>query len=196
VIFLWLWLPLSAFALEGEFVQACRASAQRAEEFSGGSAIYRETNFLDGACAAPSLSSRSYGKVILGSASPDSQEIDFIFSRVTLTIHDPGTLDYYRANQVCGREDWALEEEVEITGLVCDFYGSNPARVPRAGERRYGIIRVGKDVIYLGALSPERDGLSPDRRPQDLDPEGYYRMRELDARFCKRENPPPFSFGL
>ena len=65
---------------------------------------------------------------------------------------------------------------VRIYVVGCDFFGlGSVVPVPRAGDRRYGIVRIEEDTLSFGRLSPVRDGSSPEKRPLELDPVPYPR---------------------
>lgn len=179
MIFLSLFLPLAAFAIEGEFVQPCRGGAERSEIFQRDSVIYVEKSFEDLLCDQPSLTLRNYGSFALGSPVVEpvgAREIDFRFAKITVTLHQEDATRYYREQKMCGIEEWQVGQEIEVTGKVCEFFGKNsPVKVPSEGDERFGIIGLFEDEIYLGALSRSRDGMQPDRRPQLFDPLPYRR---------------------
>ena len=176
-------LPTLALAspLDGAWRQPCRAGYQREEQIAGSHAVLAETNFRDSACTQPSLRIESRGLLFPGGnviLPIGAHELDFVFVGVRLTPLDQAAAAYYESMQLCGLRGWKVNEPQEIGGLFCDFYGLDlPVRVPEAGLRKFGVVKLEGDSLYLGRLSPERDASSPDKRPLELDPEPYRRVR-------------------
>jgi hypothetical protein len=163
-----------SLALAGLFVQDCSHGFRRSQEFRAGQVIYSEENFFDSACEEASVVTRSYGAYVLGAEIGSGREIDFTFAKVMLVPKNEEVAEAYRARRLCGRADWVAGEETEITGLRCDFLGNGAAfPVPALGDRRYGLVKTQREALWFGRLSPERDGMSPGRRPLILDPLPY-----------------------
>lgn len=166
-----------AAGLDGRWRQGCAGGYRREELFRGGLAAYSERNFWDEGCRSPAVEAVSRGWIALGglvSAPREARAIDFTFEAVSVRPLDPRAAAAYRARRVCGIRDWAEGEERDVTGLSCDFAGlGSVIRVPARGERRFGVVRAEGGLLYLGRLSPERDGTSPARRPRELDPSPY-----------------------
>lgn len=170
----------AVLSFSGIYEQDCSRGFGRAQEFSGGSVVYVETNYRDSGCEQPSLRVRNYGNYTVEKSRPGAiREMDFFFSAVTLTPLDASVAEFYREKKICGRDDWALGEESDITGRDCEFFPGNVLRVPHAGEARYGIVKEEGTDLYFGALTPERNALDPGRRPLSLDPRPYRRRNSL-----------------
>jgi hypothetical protein len=170
---------LLLLSIAGLFAQDCTNGFRRSQEFRGNQVVYAEQNFFDSACEEPSVTTRSYGTYVLGAGAGSGREIDFTFSKVTLTPKTGGVAEAYRLRALCGRADWAANEEAEISGRRCDFLDNGVGfRVPAMGDRRYGIVKEGEGALWFGRLSPESDGSTPARRPRFLDPLPY--LRQVD----------------
>lgn len=175
-------LSLSAHAgpaLEGTWRQPCARGYQREERFEGAFVTYVERNFWDGSCTAPAVEILSRGAFEAGEpvlAPLGARAMDFTFASVSLRPRSVETAAAYNQRAVCGLSGWRVDEEQEITGRDCDFFGLGAKmRVPSAGDRKFGIFRLEGDELFFGQLSPERDGSAPSRRPLVLDPRGYRR---------------------
>lgn len=173
--------PSFAAIPDGTYRQGCQAGYQREEVFTGEYATYVEKNYADTQCRELSLEIRSYGQLTYGDAvtlPPGASAIDFEFVRVGLVPKQEWVAALYRERKLCGRAEWALNEETDITGRACDFYGVGRfAQVPESGSVRFGVYLLEKDgLLYFGKLRPERDGGAPERRPQELDPFPYMRQ--------------------
>jgi len=173
-------LPIFSFALSGNYVQSCNSGLIRSESFSGAEVIFSEAVHYDRQCAAPSFTMRSYGSYSLGKAVEEpsgASEIDFIFIKLTITPDSAELAAAYRAHKVCGHSGWSESVENEVTGQACDFFlNGSPVRAPGSGEVRYGIFQLVGDSLFFGALTPERNASSPDRRPLRLDPRPFVRQ--------------------
>lgn len=168
---------LGAFPLNGTWAQPCRGGYFRTETFLGNAATYVERNFSDGACTQPSVVTTSRGEIELGegvSAPAGAMALDFTFTSVTLKPVTDDAAAAWRERGVCGSRDWLAGEERDVTGRECDFSGlGSVTRVPKLGDRRFGVVKIDSGQIFFGRLSPERDGADPSRRPIELDPVPY-----------------------
>jgi len=171
-------LLLALAQLSGEYLQDCRAGGIRSEAFSGDLVVFTERYHREVACLNLNVTIRSYGSYLVGAevAEPaGASEIDFRFLKVTVSPAGGEIAADYRARRVCGSGDWKEGGETEVTGLSCEFTPGFPLRVPAAGEARFGIVKVGEGWLQMGAISPGRDAMAPDRRPLALDPLPYKR---------------------
>ena len=175
-------LPFLAFAgeLDGVWRQDCRAGYSREEAFAGAHAAYTERNFRDSACSSLSVETISRGSISLGELVLEpsgARALDFSFESVSLRPIDEKVATLWRERGVCGFRDWRAGVEKEVTGRYCDFFGlGSVVRVPSPGDRKFGIVVPGEGAIFLGRLSPERDGSTPERRPRELDSEPYRKV--------------------
>jgi hypothetical protein len=170
-------VPASAGELDGAWKQGCGPGIIKEEKFSGETAEYTETNFWEPTCKNAVVQTISRGKINLGEAVREPQgalSIDFTFSSVHMRPLYERTVEIYNKRHVCGISDWALNEEREVTGRECDFFGlGSVMRIPAAGEKRFGIVKVTEGALYFGRLTPEKNGLTPEARPVQLDPAPY-----------------------
>lgn len=173
-------LPIFSFALSGNYVQNCNSGLIRSESFSGAEVIFSEAVHRDHQCSTASFTMRSYGSYSLGKAVEQpsgASEIDFVFTKVTITPDSAELAASYRARMVCGLSNWSESVENEVTGQACDFFlTGSPVRAPGSGDLRYGIFQLVGDSLYFGALTAERNASSPDRRPLQLDPRPFVRQ--------------------
>jgi hypothetical protein len=165
-------------ALNGTWQQACSHGYSREETFQGTSAVYTERNFWDLSCTQPSVEITSRGTITLGEAVTQpagALKIDFIFDSVSFKPVDEKSAEAWRERGVCGFRDWQAGMEKVASGLECDFFGNGTFfQVPKPGDRKFGIVKIGEGALYFGRLSPERDGSSESKRPLDLDLSPYY----------------------
>ncbi len=164
-----------AGALDGVWRQDCARGYQREEVFAGEQGTFTERNFSDLGCHSVKVETISRGLITLGADLPDgTREIDFVFSSVHIKPRNEETAAHYRRRRICGYRDWAADEEREVTGRDCDFFGlGSVIRVPGAGVKKFGIVKITPNELYFGDLSPERDGSSPSKRPSTLDLRPY-----------------------
>jgi hypothetical protein len=169
--FLW-----AGTSLEGPWKQPCANLTVREEAFQGPSVTLLEQYFQNATCTQPFLSFENRGHYAL----PAVGQMDFTFEHVFLTPQADAIVNDLNSRQVCGFTDWALNKTVEITGLRCALFAQGQVQqIPKAGDQRFGIYQVEEkkegDLLYFGRLTHEQDALSPEKRPQELDPRGYVR---------------------
>ncbi len=173
-------LASAAAPLDGVWRQDCQRGSSREEAFSDAAATFTERNFWDGACSQPSVETISRGTIILGEAlavPEGARAIDFTFSSVALRALDTRSAGAWNQRGVCGFRDWAPGVEKDVTGRECDFFGlGTVVQVPRAGDRRFGIVKGAPGALLFGRLSPDHSGMTPESRPQVLDPMPYRRI--------------------
>lgn len=183
MIFLSVFFSVLSFAgdLDGHWKQDCARGYLKEEHFLGDSATYTEHNFRDLSCLTPSVDSVSRGTLVPGNPLLDplgASELDFVFSSVGFTPRDQAAADFYESISLCGLTGWKVNEEKDITGLVCEFFAQGlKMQVPAAGTRKFGIVKREGDSLFFGKLSPERDGSTPFTRPRELDPAAYKLVR-------------------
>ena len=170
--------------LAGLLRQDCARGFLKEERIQGAHAALTETNFRDPACTQPSVSIESRGTLFPGGnvlLPIGASELDFLFVGVRLTPRDEAAAAYYEREKMCGLEGWKVNEAKEIGGLFCELWGrGRPVPVPRAGLRKYGVVKATPEALYFGRLSPERDASAPEKRPLELDPVPYKRVSEQD----------------
>jgi hypothetical protein len=169
--------------LDGTWRQDCARSYQREEKFAGDEATYTERNFWGHDCRQLAVETISRGTIALDPVSIKGvRKLDFIFSSVSLKPRDERTAETYRARILCGFRDWAVNEEKEITGRQCDFFGlGSVVDIPAKGDKKFGIVKVAPGALYFGRLSPARDGSSVEMRPEELDPIPYRAVSEFPS---------------
>ena len=157
--------------LVGTWVQPCKQKAVRTEVFTEQTASLTEVYYLDSNCSEPLIAFKNDGDVTARAG-----EMDFRFTRVTMTLFHSDFVEDYNARAVCGLSDWQLGVEKEITALPCALFTAKPTQTPRAGDMRYGIYMIQDNRLYFGKLSLERNAMSPEKRPREFDVRFYLRQ--------------------
>lgn len=170
---------LSLLALDGDWRQECRNGLRREEHFRADMVEFIERNFRERACQNPAVESISRGTISLGpqvEIPSGASAIDFTFSSVSLRPLDEAAALSWNLRSMCGIQSWRMGEELEVSGKECDFLGlGKPIKVPSSGDKKFGVFLLHENSLFLGRLSPERDGSSSERRPLELDPVPYQR---------------------
>jgi hypothetical protein len=163
---------LSVFlALQGTWQKPCSQQMIRKEIFQSTTASLVETNFSDSSCQLPQLETISEGSFSIGKKvllTPSGEEMDFYFSRVQMRALSNEVLHWMRENSFCEISNWQLGIFQEITGKTCKF-PAGKISVPKAGEQRFGIFRIEEDRLFFGDLNLEKNGKSPENRPNQWD---------------------------
>lgn len=169
---------LAAGQLEGAWSQACRNGVERTEHFSDHIATLWERFYEDAICSSSSIEIRANGLFSIGGLlrSPEgARELDFQFQAVSIRVLNERARRYFTEKKMCGYSQWSTGEWKEITGRICEF--SSPSmQVPLAGEWRFGLYRIEKNLLFFGKLSLEYDARTPERRPRVWDPFPYKRV--------------------
>lgn len=174
----------------------------RQEIFHQSSVRFVETKFLDENCEQGFLEFSSDGQFTVGKVEslepletsefseapepveaqksfeqldPPGHSMDFTFQSVRLRPLSEAALQWMNQQSFCGKTHWRLMEFQNVSGQKCEFPGGN-IRVPAEGEKRYGIFRIEENLLYLGRLSPEADGTSPEKRPKTWDSMPYQKV--------------------
>lgn len=176
--FFLLLLPLAAFAhtpadFQGEWQQECRGSKRKTEIFIANTVTLAEEYFPERICAGePSVTHLSSGEFLL----PGAGLMDFRFSEVSV-IPGEKIAALYNEKAVCGLTNWEAGKSQDVTGLRCDFFFlGRPVPVPASGDMRYGIYALEGNFLRFGRLSSQKNGLTPETRPTELDPEPFRRL--------------------
>lgn len=159
--------------LEGRWVQACQNQTLRTEDFAQDHVTLSEFYFADRACTQKFLTFINHGEFEIS----NDFHMDFTFKQVRIQIASLDLVTEWNSRSVCGFNDWKLNQEKDVTGLLCELFGEGSLmQIPELGQKRYGIFQVRGDELYFGRLTPEFDALSPDRRPREFDPRFYRRQ--------------------
>jgi len=160
--------------LQGPWLQPCAARNIRTESFQGNQVRLSESFYNDDLCQSGLISFISQGTFTL----PQVGQMDFQFTAMSLVLKHPHFVADFNQRQVCGFSDWQLEVEKEISGRLCEIFGS-PQRIPAVGDKRYGIYHLNGDQLLFGKLSREQNAMSPEKRPTNFDPRPYIRSEGL-----------------
>lgn len=164
--------------LQGLWAQPCTNGTLRTERFSGSMVILNENFFSDRDCRKPAAVFINEGIFVL----PQPGFIDFQFTSVRLRLLTEVAINDFNKRRVCGLDSWKLGEEKDVTGRSCEMFVIGfPQRIPTAGEMRYGIYRLDKNLgqLAFGKLSKERNATTPDKRPEEFDPRYYQKVPHL-----------------
>lgn len=169
-------LLLALSLLNGVWEQDCFLKTRRVETIIDRRAVLEEIFYADDECTQPLTAVWSEGRIFLPEAAGEVRPIDFVFESVRLAAHSPEAVDRFSSETLCGIVDWRAGDAREVTGLECDFFSNGkPVRAPSAGDVRYGIFRLNGDRVQFGLLTPRENGLTPERRPTELDARLYRR---------------------
>ena len=112
--------------LQGYWKGPCHNGVQKTEYFTGSNVTYTETYFRDSFCSKPGLEMSGKGDIEIGNFAsiPDgAQEMDFRFESTAILLLDPAYVISFTKNEMCGIKNWELNQQVDATGLKCDFFG-------------------------------------------------------------------------
>lgn len=165
--------------LQGVWQQACANRAVRTEDFEGSKVTLTESFYGDDNCQTNLMDFMNDGTFEL--PAPGQMDFTFTFVRVKLG-HEVMVADFNR-RAVCGFQDWKLNEEKDISGLLCEmFVVGSPQKTPTAGDMRFGIYRIDHDHLYFGQLTRDENASTPLRRPTNYDPRFYTRVPHAQNR--------------
>ncbi len=155
--------------LEGVWLRPCHTQSLQVQEFSGELSSLTELFFEDASCSSPFLAFFNDGTV-----QTNQNEMNFKFQKVFIKLYADNLVQDFNQRAVCGIKDWKKSSLQEITGLSCALFQNRKSiQVPRAGDMRYGIWKIENSLLYFGQLTPEKNGLTPEKRPNTWDPRSY-----------------------
>lgn len=93
-----------------------------------------------------------------------SRETQMIFSLVTLTPQHEIVTGVLNGNKICGLENWQTGVAKNVAGANCENQ-----QMPKIGDSVYNLISLQNNVLYLGKLTEQLNGTSPEKRPRELD---------------------------
>lgn len=135
-------------------------------------ATWDVSHFSDKTCETKTKSFEYIEDYKIGPEVENGYEIDRIHKNVTLTVDSQAEVDKMNTDKFCGFEDWAVGAGKVLNGLTC---GEKTYR--SVGDGSYDIFKVSteNDVksMRLGAWTEEKDGSSPDKRPDVLEDTVY-----------------------
>ena len=122
----------------------------------------------------PLYSGRNVGDVSIGEyrALDQTYEAFFAFDRRRLTPQTPEIAEALTAAG-CGSGGWAAGVEQDVTETRCPPFRVL-AQASCAGE--YGLVRLTKQGLWLGARPADGDLCAPERRPEHTGPQGLRRV--------------------
>lgn len=162
---------LLAMNLNGVWVRPCNQGQMQIQFFEAEKNYSDDLFFQDQACQKPLMSFSYDGLYQLRTG-----EMDYQFSRVSITVYSNELLQNFKTRKVCGFTNWSLNSPREITGLRCAFFSEKEMQVPNNGEGRFGIWKVENRKLYFGKLTPSHPATSPETRPIEWDPRPYFKQ--------------------
>lgn len=166
-----LWSSAQA-QLNGVWVRPCANGNIQVQNFEGPKNYTDDILFQDIKCSKPLLSFGYDGTSIFR-----SNEMDYTFSKVSLTLYEKSLVEDYNQRSVCGFSNWSTNSPKVITGLQCAlFQQGRQTQVPKLGDRRYGIWKLESGKLYFGKLTPTHPANTPETRPIEWDSRAYFKQ--------------------
>lgn len=162
--------------MQGLWAQPCQQGHLRTEAFNGPLVTLNEMFFADKECRNPIVVFTNDGAFRL----PSAGLIDFRFTSVRIRLLTLAAVNDFNNRKVCGYSDWQQLMEKEISGRLCEiFFVGSPQKIPAVGDMRYGIYQIDRSQgrLAFGKLSKERNATTPDKRPLEMDPRPYLKVR-------------------
>lgn len=173
-IFIWALLllmttPIWAQIPDGLWVTPCQHGLKREQVYNKSLSTTTEYFHHEANCRDLALSFTTVGPVHFNLDIANPHFIEFTYDSISLTLHKQSLVDNFRQRQVCGIQDWQMNQPQLITGLQCALFTTDSlVQVPQAGQRRYGIYEIRGPHLYYGQLTQETDGSSVERRPTEF----------------------------
>lgn len=162
------------FQLEGVWKQECCNSTVRTETFEGSFVMLKESYFTDAACTMPLMQFSSFGAHTV-----NAEQMDFRFMSVGVTLQREAMVTDFNNRQVCGYNNWKLNNEKNLVGLTCKLFNQvTNTKIPDENEMRYGIYKIEGNRLYLGQLTSQNNGLKPEARPTEWNSQHYTKDTE------------------
>jgi len=158
---------------DGIYAQDCLHRRHKVHRIMGDQIFSQETNFYDDECTQPQIRIEMEGSYQLNG----SGHLDFTFEDVFYIPWEKVVADLYSHHQVCGIDAWKEGQRHSIQGLSCDFFQSGYFfLIPAKSDKRFGLVKVEKNQIWMGRLSLDRDATNPFRRPLVFDPNPFRKL--------------------
>lgn len=159
---------LSTYAIiaPGFWSTDCLNGLKKQQTYFAKRVLTEEIFYKDSVCSKPTFRFSTDGRVEF--PSEDQTYIDFVYTSIYLTVFEESAAADFNKKEVCGLKTWIAAMPIEITGKSCAIFSSAPAKIPSAGDLRFGIYSVEEDRLYYGRLTQKNDGSSPATRPAIL----------------------------
>ena len=164
-------LPILLFSLGADAIIApgfwstdCLKGLKKEQTYFTKRVLTEEHFYKDSLCAKPAFRFSTDGRVEF--PSEDQTYIDFVYASIFLTVYDEKSVDDFNNREVCGFKNWLPSMPMEITGRSCAIFSSSPAKIPSAGDLRFGIYSIESDRLFYGKLNQQTDGSSAAKRPE------------------------------
>ncbi|MGZ3692090.1 MAG: hypothetical protein ACXVAX_11345 [Pseudobdellovibrio sp.] len=157
-----------ATILPGLYQTQCARGTLKEQTYSADQVRLVESFFQDAGCTKSYITFETQGGVQFEESS--SQNIDFSYKKIFLTLETPALVDDFNTRRVCGFSNWQISVKQEITGLMCAIFNFDKAsKIPSAGDVRYGIYLLKDNGVYYGKMTAQYDSSAPEKRPQEID---------------------------
>lgn len=98
-----------------------------------------------------------------------TNNMDMVLQQVLMRINSSNGVVYANAANLCGFNDWQINTDKDVTGRNCIF------ALPKAGEAFYQIFRASPTELFVGKLDDQKNGTTPETRPNELEQTPYTR---------------------
>lgn len=137
------------------------AARENEVQFSGLKFTRQVTGYADLKKQLPQWTKKVIGKFAISKPpGSDVSHLDIKFQSVYLIALSGKKSAVWNRIKFCGRRDWKVNIEQNVTGRVCDPL---PMRVP--GSTYYTSVALQDSKLYFAEDSNEKDGSSPTSRP-------------------------------
>lgn len=159
--------------IEGAWVQPCHDGLAKLQINQNSISRTTESFHIDKNCQ-----SKSFTFEVTGHLKTEADSwLDFSYEEIFLTVFVQSVIDDFNTRLACGLGTWEKAVPQRITGLNCAIFNYHrETQIPRTGDMKFGIYKVIGARLYFGALSLDRDGSSPEKRPQRLATEFFIRV--------------------
>jgi hypothetical protein len=124
-------------------------------------------------CQSGYMSIISRGNYALGGKLPDAADayqLDVTLVKQAWILHTQAAADEFNKTARCGRKDWVIDREFDVTATLAQCNGDLHARMPPI----YDIIRRVDGQIFLGSRTDKLNGSAFARRPTAIDAKNPY----------------------
>lgn len=129
--------------------------------FTGSKFTRQVTGFSDSKRQSPQWTKQVSGTFRSSKSSASGvSNLDIDFQSVQLTALSPEQAALWNRINFCGRKNWELRIQQNVTGQTCDPL---PMRVP--GSTYYTAVSLEGSKLFFAEDSDEKDGSSPASRP-------------------------------
>lgn len=126
---------------------------------------FHATAFEDEKCQKPYLTYNQYFNI----SNFNETNLDLNTIATTYILHSEEVAEALNLMAFCNISNWKPKKETIVSGLICGDY-----KQLAANEAFFHKLKLDKNHLSLGQLSPELNGKSSEKRPQQFDSHAYY----------------------